>query len=329
MARGGLAALVVALTALVAAAGARADIVTSTDAEGRTITFDVRTTGVDVEFYAALLRNAGHGDEITRVTIRIVARDQIVPLCAQGAEACYRQNVITVPVGNDDFTAHLIIHEYGHHLDTARPVAGIRELNGTPAWWFGRNVARLLADGQVAQHTLLGWERSVAEIFAEDYSYLYAPNVQYRISWLAPPDETLRAAMLAELGGTLAVPGPVQGPPPTFARLPPVTAPTEAAPPRPVTITRSGRLAPRARRTIPFRLADSGKRVRFAASVAGAKPRVSIEIRCDGTRVAHAALGSGRMARLEKDNLGPARCEASLVSTDTSTRRYFLNLRLS
>ena len=56
--------LVALVAALALATAAGAEIVTKADSEGRTITFDVRAPGVDVDWYAAILRAAVHGDEI-------------------------------------------------------------------------------------------------------------------------------------------------------------------------------------------------------------------------------------------------------------------------
>ena len=66
--------LVALVAALALATAAGAEIVTRADTEGRTITFDVQAPSVDVDWYAAVLRAAAHGDEISRVTIRIVPR---------------------------------------------------------------------------------------------------------------------------------------------------------------------------------------------------------------------------------------------------------------
>jgi hypothetical protein len=74
--------LVALVAALALATGAGAELVTRADSEGRTITFDVQAPGVDVDWYAALLRAAAHGDEISRRSIRIVP-DEDVPAPAR------------------------------------------------------------------------------------------------------------------------------------------------------------------------------------------------------------------------------------------------------
>src|SRR5215212_7424289 len=99
-----LALLVLALT-LAVAAGADAAIITSTDAQGRPITFDVRATAVDTNWYADILRATAHGNEISNVTIRIVPDQQIDALCGDAAAACYERDgsrpTIFIPAGKN------------------------------------------------------------------------------------------------------------------------------------------------------------------------------------------------------------------------------------
>src|SRR3954453_17170307 len=81
-----LAVIVLAFT-LALAAGASGAIVTSTDLQGRTITFDVRAPAGDKNWYAGVLTALAHGNEISTVTIRIVPDQQIDALCAGSAAA--------------------------------------------------------------------------------------------------------------------------------------------------------------------------------------------------------------------------------------------------
>ena len=110
---------------------------------------------------------------------------------------------MVVPAGKDLRVASTFLHEYGHHLDRAWSVAGVRELNGTPVWWQQRGMAQLLGQGQVAFDYSRGWNRAIGEIFAEDYAFVHT-GFQFSIPWLAPPDDALRNALLAELGGQMA-----------------------------------------------------------------------------------------------------------------------------
>jgi hypothetical protein len=315
--------LVLLAVALSAAVAARAETVVSHDDQGRPITFDVVAPGVDVEWYASLLRPAGHGNEISTVTIRIVPPDRIGIHCGLLAEACYGapggNATIIIPAGQDEDVAHALIHEYGHHLDRSWTVAGFNEPNGTPVWWAARGMAGLLSSGSVAYDYSLGWNRSTGEVFAEDYAWVYRP-FSYRIPWLSPPDDSLRAAMIAELGGTPVTPAPSPNPP------------TFEPPEQPVVVVRRGTLAPRALHLVRFRLLEPGRHVTVTSTVAGAPQqgtRARVEIVCDGQRVASGSFTRGRLARtLDVQDLGPALCSARLVSTSKVPHTYTLRLEL-
>jgi hypothetical protein len=311
-----LAALVAALAFVT---GADAAIVTAQDNQGRTITFDVRDTSANVEWYASVLRAAAHGNEISNVTIRIVAPQDIEVFCGPEAAACYSRSrtraLIVVPSGQGGFVASTMLHEYGHHLDTAWSVSGVPELNGTPAWWQARGMSSLLNAGQVAFDYSLGWSHSIAEIFAEDYAFIHLGD-GYAIPWLQPPDQALRTALLAELGGA-----PTSTPPP------------DATVPGPLVITRSGTLVPRGRRDVSFGLLGPGRRVTLTATVSNRNrtgTRARAQIICNGQTIANQPLLRRRAARtIDLRNQGPAQCVARLVSTSGVRLTYTLRLRLA
>ena len=315
--------LVALLAAFVAAlavvTGARAEIVTRQDDQGRTMTFDVRTEGVNVDFYADLLRWASHGDEISAVRVRIVDPIEVQDQCGAAALACYgtRRGIPTIvmPSGSGSVIAETMLHEYGHHLDTAWDVEGVPDLEGTPVWWNARGMATLLANGMVAFDYSRGWNRSIAEIFAEDYSYIHLGG-SYAIPWLEPPDETLRTAMFGELGGA------------------PTTAPPdEATVAAPLIITRTGRIAARRRVNVPFGLLGPGRHVTLTVNLSGsnrAGSRARAEIVCNNNVVARQTFGRGRVQRvLNIPSIGPAECQARVVSTTSVALTYTLRLRLA
>jgi hypothetical protein len=307
---------VAVVLALAVAAGADAAIITSKDAQGRTITFDVRATTVDTEWYASVLRAAAHGNEISTVTIRIVPEPQIPLVCGDAAQACYTGRraspTIIIPASQTTFNQASLLHEYGHHLDTAWRVPGVPELNGTPVWWSSRGMASLLSSRRVAFDYSLGWNRSIGEIFAEDYAYIHTGR-SYGIPWLSPPDETLKTALLAELGSSTGT-------------LPPAAA-------GPLVITRNGTLSARARRVVSFTLLGPGRHVRLNATVTRPKRkgiRARAQIVCNGNVVASQPFGKGRARRtLDIPSIGPAECEARLVSTTTVSLGYTLRLELT
>jgi hypothetical protein len=312
-----LALLVLVLT-LALAAGAGAAIVTSTDAQGRRITFDVRAETVDTDWYASVLRSIAHGNEISTVTIRIVPDQTIDTLCGDEAAACYgrfgAQPAIIVPAGKNQFIEGTLIHEYGHHLDASTAVAGVRELNGTPAWWTARGMAALVASHSVAFDYSLGWSHSIAEIFAEDYAYIHVgSSYHYGITWLSPPDATLKATMFGELGTP--------------------TLPLPDAPIAPLVVDRVGTLAPRGQKTIPFGLLGPGRRVTFTATVSRSQRkgiRARTQIVCNNTVLATQTFARGRAkGTLDVPDLGPADCDARLLSTSSVKLKYTLKLQLS
>jgi len=307
----------VAALALVLAAGARGAIVTSHDDQGRAITFDVRAANVDTEWYASVLRASAHGNEISDVTIRIVPEPQIPALCGgEDAAACYTgrsgPKVIIVPAGKSTLLESILLHEYGHHLDTYWHVSGFPELNGTATWWAMRNMASLLANHQVAFDYSLGWSHGIAEIFAEDYAYIHT-HTRYAITWLSPPDAALESALFAELGS------------------PSETLP--AAPEVPLIIKRRGTLVPRDRFAVPFGLLGPGRHVTLTATMSKPK-RKGVRARallvCDGRVVATRSFAKGQVKRtIDVPNLGPASCDARLVSNSPVTLTYTMQLRLA
>lgn len=320
----GLVTLALLFVGLVSAVAARAEVVQRQDAAGRTITFDVLDTAVDVDWYAAILSGAAHGNEISDVTIRIVPRSEIASRCGSDAAACFEQRrgtrTITVPAGKSDGLASILLHEYGHHVDSSWAVDGVAELNGTPGWWAARGMAALLQAGSVTRDYSLGWDHSIGEVFAEDYAYAHRPGF-YSIPWLAPPDDALRALLLTELGG---VPTPPAAPPAAPQPSEPVA--------RPVVLVRSGTLAPRARRTIPFELLGPDRRVTVTASVGasrGSRGGARVEVACNDAVVRRVTIGARRPATLDMTGLGPARCHAVLVSTSATRQRYSIRLRLA
>lgn len=304
--------------ALAFAGQAAAEEVVVQDDQGRSIRFDVRTEGVDVEWYAALLRAAPHADEISTVRIELVSPTELVERCGQGASGCYRRRVITVAALETETNAHTFVHEYGHHVDASRGVAGAPEPNGSSTWWRARGMARLV-EIRSAFHSYLGggWSRNVAEIFAEDYAQLARPGDPHRIPWLEGPNEGVLAAILHDLG---------LGPEPMLSAPPQV---------KPLAKSRGGKLA--ARRSValePFGLLGSGRRVRATVEMAGAATagvRARLELRCDDTLIAVRTLAKGTKAvSIDRPGLGPAEtCTVTLTNTGAAARAYTLSLRVS
>lgn len=309
--------LVSVLLSLTFAGEAAAEEVVVTDDQGRSIQFDVRTEGVDVEWYAALLRAAPHADEISTVRINLVTPAELAETCGSDAAGCYGRRTITVAAGESETNAHTLVHEYGHHVDASRGVAEAREPNGSSTWWRARGIARLVAIQSAYHGYARGWTRNIAEIFAEDYARLARPGDRHRIDWLEEPNDAVLAAILHDLG---------LGPEPAITRPPQL---------KPVSETRRGRLA--AGRTVafdPFGLLGSGRRVRATVEMAGAAAagvRARLELHCDGTRISTRTLGQGmKVVSIDRPNLGPAAtCTVRLTNTGRAARAFVLSYRLT
>jgi hypothetical protein len=315
--RGRLLAALLAAFALAGAAGANAAIVTSHDDQGRTITFDVQAATVDTEWYASVLRASAHGNEISDVTIMIVPEPQIQAFCG-GADvaACYSRSApatIIVPAGKSKLLETVLLHEYGHHLDTFWRVSGVPELNGTPTWWAARGMASLLADHRVAFDYSLGWSHGIGEVFAEDYAYIHTHSRYAMTSWLSPPDAALESAMFAELGTP--------------------TAALPYAPEVPLILNRRGTIAPRDGYSVPFGLLGPGRRVTVAATISNAKRkgiRARAQLVCDGRVIVTRTFRKGQARRtFDIPNLGPATCDVRLVSSVSTTLGYTLHIAVA
>jgi hypothetical protein len=308
--------LVSAFLSLAFAGEAAAEEVVATDAEGRSIRFDVRAESVDVEWYAELLRAAPHADEISTVQIVLVSPAELAERCGRQAAGCYRRRVITVAAAESEANAHTLVHEYGHHVDATRGVAGAREPNGSSTWWRARGVARLVALRSAYHGYVRAWDRNIAEIFAEDYVRLARPDSRHRIRWLEEPNEAVLGAILHDLG---------LGPEPAS------TAPPQL---KPVVLSRSGRLAPSRSATRTFGLLGPGRRVRATVEVGGASAagvRARLELSCDGKRISTRTLARGmKVVSIDRPNLGPAEdCAVTLTNTGGAARAFALSVRLS
>ena len=309
----GAAALLIA-----SSAPALAETATRADAKGRTITFDLQTTGVDVDGYARILSETLHGDEISGVTVRVVPGAAIVTECGPGAAACYervnRTARIIVPAEAAGAVRDPLVHEYGHHVDaTVHHQAGSCP-DGTSRWWAARGAAAALASGQLACDYSAGWEHSLAEVFAEDYRVLNVPGAASRGALGQPGPAVLDALRqdLAELDGAPpasppgATPEPVPSPDPSQAGG--ASAPLLG---RGGSLRGAGRLKAGEVARIGFRL--TGRRnvalvVRRRGLGGG---DFAVLLRCGGGSV---LVGDGRRRAVVRvsGRVGPGRCTATV-----------------
>lgn len=298
------------------AAPASAHEVVLRDDEGRAMRFDVRADA-DVDWYAGLLRRAAHGNEIERVTIRIVDWRELAGQCStEAAAGCYsrregNRGLMVVPAGRSPSIAHTVVHEYGHHVDASRRHGGLDEPNGTPLWWKARGMAELVAVRSVRNRYQVGWDRAISEVFAEDYAYTNLHR-SFKIGWLEPPTRVVQQAILADLG--LAAP-------PTITDTRPAI--------KPVVITREGTLQPNGRITVDFGLLGPNRYVRLQGVLVGAGvTRGHVEVVCDARQRRRGLTGKSPTAAFGLTGVGPAACTASITNTGTQTGRYRLVVRL-
>jgi hypothetical protein len=307
------------------------------DSAGRPITFDLQAQGADVAGYTAVLDGLQHGAEISDVTVTIVPQSSIATECDSGAVACYRWSsrgraVMFVPNLPPAQVRGSLAHEYGHHVDATRPhLQGAKGLDGTAGWWQARGMAALLAQGQVAWDYSLGWDHSIAEIFAEDYKLTNILGETSQIRWLGAPSAVVSDAIRADLAGATVTPVP-----PAQAPLPPPSATgpapasgaaTTGAGARKV-IRSSGRLAAGRRSRVRFSV-TSVRRV--AVNVKGVTgDRVRAVLRCNGKPVAGAAARRGRPATVHAARVAPGACRVTLraVGASSSYRVTVVTTRL-
>jgi hypothetical protein len=308
----GVVAALAGLAALAAAGPATAAEVVLRDRAGRPIHFDIRASGVNARWHAGLLRDAAHADEISRVTIRLVEWDELAETCGRAAAGCYStrrgRDLLVVPAVQSRRSAHTLLHEYGHHVDAQRHHGGLREPNGTPLWWRARGMAELVRTRSVARSYRLSWNRSIGEVFAEDYAFINIGG-PYRVRWLRPPDALVRTAIRADLGLI---------PPPAIEVQPPAR--------RPVVIVRDGTLGPNEHTRVPFGLLGPNRRVTFTARLPG-PGRLSIE--CDGSVRSRTIPSGRRSATLDLAGIGPGECSAVLANTGSQAGGFRLTLRLT
>jgi hypothetical protein len=310
-----VAALAVLATLTFAGTAAAREVVYR-DSEGRAIRFDVQTDA-DVAWYAGLLRRAAHSDEIERVTVRSVEWRDLRRWCSRIAAGCYsrrsgNRGVMVVPAGQSADLAHTVVHEYGHHVDASRRHGGLDEPNGTPLWWKARGMAQLVESRSVRDRYQVGWDRSISEVFAEDYAYTNLHRA-YRIDWLEPPSRVVQQAIRADLG--LAEPPVITTTKPTL---------------KPVVIVREGTLEPFERVTIDFGLLGPNRQVRLGGVLeAGSGTRGRVEVTCGSALRSRPLTGTRRSVSLELARAGPGQCEASIENTGDVAGQYRFTVRLA
>ncbi len=311
----------VALLALAAVASPAAAATQVThDSAGRPITFDVRAaSGADVAGYTAILDGLLHGAEISSVVVTVVPESSVPSECGDSqAIACYRWSsagdaTMYVPAVPAAQVRSALTHEYGHHIDATRPhVSGARGLDGTAGWWRARDMGGLLSRALVAWDYSLGWDHSIAEIFAEDYAVTNGAGSS-GIRWLGDPPAAVQDAIRADLAGAVAPPA---APAPAPAPAPPPAAGATPAS-KPAIARRSGRLEAGSRARISFAVND---RERLAVRVSGATAgRLRAVLRCN-RRPRGGATARPKQPVVVRAQVAPGRCRVTVRALDAATR---------
>jgi hypothetical protein len=192
-------------TVAVAADDASAAMRVMQDDKGRQIRLDLRAS-INAEGYRQIIAGMVHGDEVEDVTFRVVPEGRVGIAClSQEALACYAADpgvrpVIVIPARAPSRVRNVLVHEYGHHIDRSYDHrSAAPDFDGTARWWAQRQMGQRLSSRSVAWDYSRGWERSIAEIFAEDYAVLNTPRGPFDIFWLDRPDQTTRAAMRKDI----------------------------------------------------------------------------------------------------------------------------------
>jgi hypothetical protein len=291
------------------------------DSSGRPIHFDVQIGGADVQGYASVLDRALHGDEIRLVEIAIVSESRVADECGADALACYRWSSsdaqIVVPNLPAEQVRPSLLHEYGHHVDASYAhLGGARGLDGTAGWWRVRAMAGHLSAGRVAWDYSLGWDRAIAEVFAEDYKLANLPGAGYKIGWLTPPTATVVDAIRTDLRG---------GSPTTDESGSGTTRPPGAS-----SGTRDGGRFARSRFRVGGRLAgDAQRRIRFpvrsvrritltVSALSGGVVRAGL--RCGGRHAGGGTARPGAPARIVASRVSPSSCRIALRAGERPVR---------
>ena len=292
-------------------APAAAEDVLVRDREGRPIKFEIEAPGVDVRPYARILRRAVHGPEISRLTVRIMRLSDVQRICDDGqSNGCYfsgeRRGLIVVPAGSADEVRHVLLHEYAHHIDAFRGgTREAREPNGTWRWWVARGMGKRLRAGTVAQDYSLGWSRSVAEVFAEDYVRMNGLRA-YTIPWLRPPSRSVLTALHEDITGRDKLPDVAP-----FARKPAGTSPAVGR-----RIVRKGALRSQSTGAVAFTLRRSERLVSVFADLTAGTREVDARaaLRCEGAPLAAASANARGRISLQQPDVGPGDCNLVLAN---------------
>lgn len=157
------------------------------DSHGHRIKLSTDLDGIDLASYAGVLAGTLHYEEIEDLQTVVVDPSQIAAICGEGAAACYMpedpsrsyRGLMAIPSADIDLT-HIIVHEYGHHVDLQldnlahvfRGGACGSDNDGSRNWFFERDVEDDILGRGISCDPGADWDRLLGELYAEDYAWL-------------------------------------------------------------------------------------------------------------------------------------------------------------
>jgi hypothetical protein len=177
------------------------------DQHGHQIALSTYIDGLDLAPYASVLAGTIHYDEIEDVEVWVVDPADVEEICgAAEALACYGADgnslhgTLVVPASDPDLQ-HIIVHEYGHHVDNQLdnlahvfPRGQCRfDNDGSRNWFFERDVADNIIRRGVSCDPSARWEDLLGELFAEDYAWLVGNRNWVLDGIRSPASRQLRA----------------------------------------------------------------------------------------------------------------------------------------
>jgi hypothetical protein len=152
-----------------------------------------------------------HGAEMSKLTVHIADQANLYASCGQGATACYFPSSQTMVVSGSPVNpnnqmpqAMVITHEYGHHIEANRSLAGWNASDlGARHWATYERVCEGVAAGTLfpGDQGAHYWENP-GEAFAQAYATMLYPDA---VPWwwhFGEPDEGAFAAIRADVADT-------------------------------------------------------------------------------------------------------------------------------
>jgi hypothetical protein len=154
--------------------------------------------------WAEFFRALPHGAEIGSLTVLLGNSDDVRVRCGAEADGCYLPlgKLIVMPGAGlpvPGIDAEIARHEYGHHLAAESDNAPFAPGLGTKRWFTREHICERLRRGELVDDAAEGYERSVAEGFAEAYRVTSGGQAH---AWIVDsallPDAAARRAILTD-----------------------------------------------------------------------------------------------------------------------------------